>query len=543
MFVSLPQFGTALHRLTLLLSIVHGCSGYPAEPILPFRLVYTPAHVVKHVTRDVTLRCEDDEYSASRLNEISRIRMLKKSATGWSLVAELRDNEDQPSVEITNVTVSAKIGQDVRETFLEVVWDVATEDTYGTYLCDIIGFDKVTYRSLTELTSEVTVFEENVTADDLLDVLRELKVELSSIKDKTNKRRGMLGNGVDDIIKTQGDQRVEIDSIKKEIDALQLKIDSVTGDVTSLAGNVDTFSDLSNAAKQNVKSIDTEIGHLRDKVNSMNENINSINETAKSVAEELYNIEGNVASFNGEVNALESTVGSVAKEMHSLKKKYEKLNGEIAYLLNLAKADDKTSQDSSFGSFGAVTRDKKNGVAWPGGWYALLLHKDGCPSDEVFTGVSDSTLKRRNSTSKMYNFFCETSGGFDAGAWPEGSYCINKVFGLPCPAGLNASSVDLSWTDSEYFIMPGVVIPRFEFCCKSSGSSDALMVLPTDNPFLLYRLGGKCQEIQGMSYAIEMFSIGNIGSNRSGIKTGVAPDVRITSDFDIALHLCVYSKL
>ena len=442
--------------------------------------------------------------------------MLKKKASGWDLVAQFRDNDDEPSVKM-DVKGSAKIGQDVRDAFLEVVWDLASEDTFGTYMCDIIGFDEITFDSLIERTSEVTIFEGNVTASDLMDLLLELKNNLSSIENEP------------------GDTA----SLQKDVDDMHLKIDSAIRNVTSLAVNFDTFSDEANVMKQAVKYIDTEIKHLKDKANSIDKNMKLLNETAKSVEVEVSSLEVDISSFDGEIGALENTVDSMTKKTNLLEKKVENLSGEVAHLLSLTKSGDKIPQDLSFGS---ITTNSANDVSWPGGWYSLLLTKAGCPSQEPFTGLSDLHLRARTN-SRTY-FFCETSGGFNARPWPDGSYCVNKMFGLPCPAGFQFGKVNVSSANASIFVFKDLPT-EFEFCCKTSGSFNAPMVLPTHSDFVLYRRGGECQQVESMkaSSKVTVLSIGDVQSVHSRVKTGVLPDVDISPGSPMKFRICYYNKM
>ncbi|GFO47889.1 hypothetical protein PoB_007439400 [Plakobranchus ocellatus] len=136
---ALSHLSSACLSLALILTVI----GNPSQAFLsddtgvsltPFDLTYTPAHVVKGLTRNINLLCAHQNDNQSQLQEITRIRLLKKTASVWTLLAELRDNEDEPQT-MFGGTVSAKISPDIRETFLQITWSLATEETFGTYRC------------------------------------------------------------------------------------------------------------------------------------------------------------------------------------------------------------------------------------------------------------------------------------------------------------------------------------------------------------------------------------------------------------------------
>ncbi|GFN85148.1 hypothetical protein PoB_001165400 [Plakobranchus ocellatus] len=145
---SVPPRWSACFTVLLVLSLSHPSPGFLSDDVTvvslpPFDLTFTPAHVVRHVTRDVKLLCAHQTDDPTQLQEVSWIRMLMKTSSGWGLLAEQRDNEDEPQ-STYNVSVSARITKDIKDTFLQITWPVATEDTFGTYRCDVIRFQKKT---------------------------------------------------------------------------------------------------------------------------------------------------------------------------------------------------------------------------------------------------------------------------------------------------------------------------------------------------------------------------------------------------------------
>ncbi|KAK3795925.1 hypothetical protein RRG08_010745 [Elysia crispata] len=443
----------SFHSLTLLvlLSTANGCFGYPAgKTSEAFHLTCTPAHVVRHVTRNVTLRCAHDKNSASMLQEVTRIRMLKKvSQNGWTVVAELGEKEDEPRKNL-NVTASARLGKDVQDTFLEITWDVASVDTFGTYMCEVWGFKKNGYFLSLELTSEVAVLEKNITASDFVDVVKHLDGDMSSA-----------------------------------------------------------------------------------------------NKLATSLVKKMSDIKRDVTFLGGEIGSLEQTVDSVVKELRSLEKEVGDLHGNIVHPHNLTKDDHFEPHDADLDTFTFRTFLKNFArlTYWPLGQFSLLKPPGGCPWDLTFTGKGRAYLRvPLNSTHSKIFRFCEASGAFNTRLWPDGSYCVNKLHGFNCPTGLYYGSVLLSNTDSKSYFASGLLFTpnALEFCCKNSGSLDAPITLPTHSEFMLYRRGGRCQEVLGMKVSNRVLPM-DIVHSISDINAGIIPDVDINGS-SLIFNVCFYSK-
>ncbi|GFN85143.1 hypothetical protein PoB_001164900 [Plakobranchus ocellatus] len=146
--MSTPSRWSASFTVVLVLSLKHHSQGFLSDDetvvsLTPFDLTYTPAHVVRHVTRDVKLLCAHQTDDQTQLQEVSWIRMLMKTSSGWGLLAEQRDNEDEPQ-STYNVSVSGRITKDIKDTFLQITWPVATEETFGTAL----GMDRFSTKNI-----------------------------------------------------------------------------------------------------------------------------------------------------------------------------------------------------------------------------------------------------------------------------------------------------------------------------------------------------------------------------------------------------------
>ncbi|GFO42720.1 Apextrin-like protein [Plakobranchus ocellatus] len=125
---------SARFTVVLVLSLSHPSQAFLSDDetlvsLTPFDLTYTPAHVVRHVTRDVILLCAHQTDDQMQPEEVSRIRILMKTSSGWDLLAEQRD---KAAVYIIMISASGRITKDIKVTFLQITWPVAREDTFGS---------------------------------------------------------------------------------------------------------------------------------------------------------------------------------------------------------------------------------------------------------------------------------------------------------------------------------------------------------------------------------------------------------------------------
>ncbi|GFR80937.1 MACPF domain-containing protein 2 [Elysia marginata] len=527
-----------------LVFLVEGCLCFlvdrELESVKPFRLTYTPSHIVANVTKDVTILCEDDVFGVSRFEEISRIRMLKNSPAGWQLVAEFRDLEERPRKTL-DVAVSAGIDLNIRNTFLEVTWDVALTETFGTYLCEIIGFDKDTHGSVIELTPEVAVAEDNVTTNDVIILLRDLKREVANIEARTKKNENSMSStdGSYKDIKTQlGGHNDDIDSIKKDIGALHTKMSSLAKDVTSSTEKTNVLTNHTNSMDEGLKSLTTEVRQLGEKVKDLDRDNNAMNQTSTFLAKNVSNIEQDLTSFAGDVKALEKIVKFLTIEVSSLEKKVGNLSRETVDSQDLVQTGASTFQTFLM-HFAKLT-------AWPEGKYAIPVLNQGCPLDVTFFGGRHMFLQVPVDGSTIRHLtFCESTREVKSKRpWPDGSYCVNQVVGMGCPPGLDQGFIDMSAANVGVHIFQGVAFTSdFGFCCKKTVPASVPMMMPTQSEFILYRHGGRCQEVQGMTVdgGILQPPIQTTTPMASVPRDGETPDVDIAGN-SMLFHICAYKK-
>ena len=208
---------------------------------------------------------------------------------------------------------------------------------------------------------------------------------------------------------------------------------------------------------------------------------------------------------------------------------------------------------------------------WPGGYYALLQPKTGCPVDLAFFGgthkfhkIHTETQYSTNETNRYsyifssmisnseggQNFFtmefCEVTKQFNRSSWPQGVFCIHGVQHKPCPFGFDYGRAYLDTENSDPSgearnnVASGPNNIHLYFCCQNSSSAREPIQLPTSSPFLLYRYGGECQSVQGMSVSEEFIQINTEDSSNFDFVSGSHPDVDQPGSV-MKFHLCYYS--
>ncbi|KAK3781125.1 hypothetical protein RRG08_037582 [Elysia crispata] len=401
----------------ILLLVLHLGLALPVQDVsdqgMPLQLTVSPPFVSRYTAQNMTLRCDRNPDVQTEMAEVSRIRILKQSTSGWDLVAEKRDIVSSPTVSGTALA-SAIITGDISNVFLQVIWDKVDDDNFGVFKCYAMGFDVIA-NPVTESSTEVDIHEFHNVIGHVVD-----------ISNKAHRTMGDLKNSTVD----------EISQLKKTLNKVSTFLDSL--------------------------------------------------------------------------------------------------------------------------------------ILWPGGYYGLLKPKTGCPVDLAFFGgnrkfhkihsESQSSSDPSNSHSSVFpddtissegrnKFFtmefCEVTRQFNPSSWPQGSFCIHKLLHQSCPAGFDEGYVNVDAEDTDNAgearnnVALGASNPRLYFCCQNSGSASDSIQLPTGSAFLLYRFGGECQSVQGMSVSEEFIQINSEDSSNYDLVSGSHPDVNRPGSV-IKFYLCYY---
>ena len=163
-------------------------------------------------------------------------------------------------------------------------------------------------------------------------------------------------------------------------------------------------------------------------------------------------------------------------------------------------------------------------LMWLSGTFALPAAKSGCPKGFYTGSITQDTYNLVNDNSASYgidqrlnvkvlkgsvetNFCVKTEPLDDEFNWPRGSYCIGQKR-IVCPKGFREGFI--KWDDKDFRNknknngeLPEGKYDKdtvINFCCRSdNGGPTNAIQLPTQEPFVLYRHGLKCQKVMGMS--------------------------------------------
>ena len=317
----------------------------------------------------------------------------------------------------------------------------------------------------------------------------------------------------------------------------------------------------------NVVKVNTEIPGLKQSVADLKTEMPSLKSVVGDLKTEIPSLKSEVGGLKNEIPSLKSEVGDLKTEIPSLKSEVGDLKTEIPSLKSEV-GDLKTEIPSLNKRLETLELFLGGLTKWPGGFYGLLQPKTGCPVDLAFFGGThkfhkihtdysssghySSVLPSRTAfeADKKYFFslgFCEVTKPFNTARWPQGSFCINRIVHQPCPTGFSEGTVQFDAEDDDptnegrnnVVDDYGGVHIRLSFCCQDSGSASVPIQLPTSSPFLLYRYGGVCQAVQGMSVSEEVLKVDTEDDDNADRLYGKHPDADQPGT-SIKLYLCYY---
>ena len=390
-----------------------------SDPARPFQLTVSPALVNRYTSESMSLRCARTPGVETRMAHIFRMRIIKQTGSGWSVVAEQRDVDARPAV-YGDMAAAGDLTGDVADAFLEMSWEQVADDNFGVYKCDIMGFD-AQHNFIIERTAADDVQESDAPDEYLVKLSQETQEKVSDLKKATE---------------------VEIPLLKKQFLALK-----------------ETCSRLESSLIQN---------------------------------------------------------------------------------------------------------------KWPAGYYALAQPRTGCPydlkfysgtyqyqkiyteryntNDDASSAFSDLTVYTGGTKRFVALEFCEAKQQMNTISWPQGSFCVYKINYQPCPPNFNEGSVLLSSETWKAYsgqgrnnVADGPFNPTIGFCCQSTVNPDVPIQLPTNSPFLLFRYGGECQAVEGMTVSEEFIQVDTEDNGNVDKFEGQYPDIDKGNTLP-KFHLCYYTK-
>ena len=146
-------------------------------------------------------------------------------------------------------------------------------------------------------------------------------------------------------------------------------------------------------------------------------------------------------------------------------------------------------------------------------------------------------------------YYCTKTSNGSSGLsyWPRGHYCIAR-YGGSCPSRFSSGSIywddeDSSNDNSKQDPLPDGVYngdTRVYYCCRSDGSTSTGIELPTSQPFILYRYGGTCQTVRGMTVRQLRVHFDDENSANANQCSGTYPDDS-SCDRDHDIYFCYYN--
>ena len=224
-----------------------------STPETPFQLNVTPALVNRYTAKNMTLRCDHNPGVQTEISQVFRIRILKKSTSGWSLVAEQRDNENSPRV-TGNLTASATVNSGVSGAFLQVSWLDVGEDNFGVYICEDLAFD-ISNRLASVPSLELDIHEFEFPTEYFESLSKETHDTVIALKKTTDS---------------------EIPSLKKDIIGVHELVDTIHQNQSSILSQIDKFETNQSSLKSSVKELETRVSSMQSSLTICETKLNSL---------------------------------------------------------------------------------------------------------------------------------------------------------------------------------------------------------------------------------------------------------------------------
>lgn len=225
----------------------------------------------------------------------------------------------------------------------------------------------------------------------------------------------------------------------------------------------------------------------------------------------------------------------------------------------------------------AVTYQKLTNeiMYWPKGPYGLLMADNGCPSNDMPSAWSNGSRLHYSNGNSMPSFSFHLYGNYSRilfqhhfcihdhpgdpfsmpryqTYWEEGKYCIFRVSGQ-CPDEFHEGFIlmddlnGLEFMQSVNGSVPDGVYDKdtgFFFCCRSDGDVETPIVLPKDQPFVLFMANGstECQSVRGMLHELEFFLFDDENVNTKVAQNGSLPEVKRGTN-NTVIYFCYYTPI
>lgn len=512
-----------------------------------YQLRVTPDDVVESVTQNVTLKCGGYGHLPSQIIAVVALRILKRQDGNiWTTFAELRQNDQNvragPAVSAT--------GNLSDPSFIQVAWPVATNETFGQYRCDAAGSDE-SYSDAVELSPVVTVVRHNITARQVLNLLLKeeeyTKQELALQMEEQNKK---------------------LSAIIDVLNQTQILSEYLSEQVTKFT---ETHPGSQNLTENVIHGLREAVNQTQIMYFSLSQQLASFTETQSLVRNKtdtaMQNLQRELATqsvtFEHDIDVIFSDLRHIANISHTTPKSTTQRTTTASTTLSprrIALCRNESLENPAQTSL------------WPEGAFGLLMPETGCPSatdctdwdtgfykfyterDNNHNKVSNSShlatpvQEKEGNKTYMYQRFCYVTSQYPNPAWPNGTYCINRGIN-PCPSGFDEGWIHYDEEDTDHTMWPIVGgVPPYRsyvgnifYCCRADGPHDTPIILPTSQPFYLYRYQNSCQLVAGMTAQEEymLFDTENDNNRDNSDRDNYHPD---SSMNDVNITLCYYHK-
>jgi hypothetical protein len=428
------------------------------------------------------------------------IRIVKHFQSQWQDVAQISSvaptvaHKLDESVSETDGVIS---DDPTRRSFLQVSWDFATSDAFGSYRCDAISSDSEENSIIA--TSQLS-FGSSL---DALDLLRLLQHNTTDGGETINQQSQDPKSG-----------RNLTEQLESELQKLQNRTEQLEFELQKL--------------QNRTEQLESELQKLQHKT-----------ENKQIELEKKFSQQTNLSC--AELKTIENKTDDLESE---------KINKTVVSDNGLGSGVVRLWPRGTYGLLQPQSGCPVDGVTtWESGWVRYHTESLDGNIDQVSEGshLKQPVLEMKNRQHFLTQHFCmKNSSSYLGPNWPNGSYCISKK--RDCPDNFDVGYVTWDEEDTNYNARSNGSLPdnqhsanvNFLYCCRQDGPADVSIYLPNSDPFYLYRYGGKCQQVHDMSVTEEfvVFDTENTG-NHDKFGT-VHPDGNINN---LRLELCYYRSV
>jgi hypothetical protein len=410
---------------------------------------------------------------------IAMIRILKNLQTQWQAVVQI--SSTYPTVaHIQDTSASGAVGAIsegiTEQSFIQITWAVATADVFGTYRCDVISFDNQQNAIITK-SSELYIGS----SLNVFDLLRIFQHDVKVVK-----------NDIEQQVEEQRSDHNLTEQLRSGLEVLKEQ-------------TVEKLKELDDRFSEQGLQLRSDIENKGDRFDELETDLTNKIEEDRSKIDVVF---------------------------------------DNTFLMLWPRGSYGLLQPQSGCPVGGVT-------IWESGWVRHHTESTDPNKDELSTEnhLKQPILEKLGGNNFLTQRFCVKSSETSLGpAWRKGSYCINKKGN--CPDRFDEGFI--KWTEEERNsnrtcngslpdgIFNGTGITTISYCCRQDGSEDVPIYLPNSNPFYLYRYGGKCQQVHGMSVTKEFVVFDTENRNSRDELGKVHPDGKIKN---VRLELCYYQRI